>query len=162
VPSNEALERSCSRASPRSRPRAKLRYGYAVLELDWLPERTRESIEVATAALVTTLADQLIAVCLIGPAAKQDRRLRGANAELLVVARSLEAELLRALAGGLAGPLRAGLQIRTVTDVELAGSVDVHALEIAQWRDHHLLLEGKDPFAGLEISATRSSARYGP
>lgn len=122
-------------------------------ELDWLPERTRESIEVANAALVSTLGDKLVAVCLIGPAAKRDRPQRGANAELLVVADSLEAELLSALAGGLAGPLRAGLQIRTVTAVELAGSVDVHALEIAQWRDHHLLLEGRDPFASLEISA---------
>ena len=123
-----------------------------MIELDWLPERTRESIEVAAAALVNTLADDLVAVCLIGPAAKRGRAQRGASAELLVVATSLEADQLRALASGLAGPLRAGLQIRTVTDVELAGSVDVHALEIAQWRDHHLLLEGRDPFGGLEIS----------
>ena len=142
------------RLRPPSSHRADLRYRWPVPELDWLPDRTRESIEVANAALTSTLADNLVAVCLIGQAAKRNRSMRGANAELLVVANSLEAELLQTLAGGLAGPLRAGLQIRTVTATELAGSVDVHALEIAQWRDHHLLLQGRDPFSGLEIRST--------
>ena len=120
--------------------------------LDWLPERIREPIEQAVEAIASTLGTKLVAVCLIGPAAREDRALRGAHAELLVVARVLDMATLSDLAEGLAAPLRAGLQIRTLTNTELAGSVDVHALEIAQWRDHNLVLGGRDPFAGLEIA----------
>jgi hypothetical protein len=124
-----------------------------VTSLDWLSEQIRAPIEAATPAIVQALADQLIAVCLIGPAAKPGRSLRGAHAELLTVAEQLDTASLRELATGLAAPLRAGLQIRTITRAELAGSLDVQALEIATWRDHHLLLAGRDPFAGLEIAA---------
>ncbi|KIG17680.1 hypothetical protein DB30_02955 [Enhygromyxa salina] len=121
--------------------------------LDWLSEQVRQPIDAAKPAIVRALANHLIAVCLIGPAAKRGRSMRGAHVELLIVAELLDATSLRALAKGLAQPLRAGLQIRTVTGAELAGSVDVHALEIATWRDHHLLLAGRDPFQGLEIAA---------
>jgi hypothetical protein len=123
-----------------------------VIRLDSLPERTRDPIEAAAPAIVEVLGEGLVAVCLIGPAAKPGHNLRGAHAELLVIAELLGPEILSDLAGALAEPLRAGLQIRTVTRTELAGSVDVHALELAQWRDHHLLLAGSDPFAELEIA----------
>ncbi|WP_146158671.1 hypothetical protein [Enhygromyxa salina] len=121
--------------------------------LDWLSEQIRQPIDAATPAIVRALAGQLIAVCLIGPAAKRGRSLRGTHAELLIVAETLDTARLRELARGLAQPLRAGLQVRTVTRTELAGSVDVQALDIATWRDHHLLLAGSDPFVGLEIAA---------
>ena len=121
--------------------------------LDWLPERIREPIDQAVGAIASGLGPKLVAVCLIGPAARDDRPLRGSHAELLVVSRNLDAATLADLAEGLAAPLRAGLQIRTVTSAELASSVDVHALEIAQWRDHHLLLAGTDPFASLDIAS---------
>ena len=129
-----------------------MRYRGAVTSLDWLSEQIRDPIQAATPAIEQALAHQLIAVCLIGPAARRGRQLRGAHAELLVVER-LDTDSLRELAKGLAAPLRGGLQIRTVTRAELAGSVDVQALEIATWRDHHLLLVGRDPFAGLVITA---------
>jgi hypothetical protein len=123
-----------------------------VISLDWLPERMRLSIEVAVPAIVEALAHKLVAVCLVGSAAKLDRSARSAHAELLVVAEDLGPAMLHELAAGLAEPLRAGLQIRTLTRAELAGSVDVQALELAQWRDHHLLLTGSDPFAELHIA----------
>jgi hypothetical protein len=134
----------------------RLRYRAPVISLDWLPDRTRISIEVAVPATVEALAHKLVAVCLIGSAAKPDRSARPApaNAELLIVAEDLGPVTLHELAAGLAEPLRAGLQIRTLTRVELAGSVDVQALELAQWRDRHLLLAGSDPFAALHIAPT--------
>jgi hypothetical protein len=122
------------------------------MSLDWLPERTRLSIEAAVPAIVAALADKLVAVCLVGLAAKPDRSARTTHAELLVVAEDLGPATLHELAARLADPLRAGLQIRTLTRAEFAGSVDVQALELAQWRDHHLLLGGSDPFAGLHIA----------
>jgi hypothetical protein len=120
--------------------------------LEWLPERSRAQVEAAVTAVERSLADGLIAVCLVGAAAKPERDAR-AQPELLIVARELGADTLQALARALVGPLQAGLQIRMVTDAELRGSVDVHALELAQWRDANLLLAGWDPFAELEISA---------
>jgi hypothetical protein len=125
-----------------------------VPSLEWLPERIRVPIEGAVPAIVQALGDNLVAVCLVGPAAKPNRGQRSAYAELLVVAHRLGPANLHELAAELAGPLRAGLQIRTVTRDELAGSVDVLALELAQWRDHHLLLAGNDPFATLDIAAS--------
>jgi hypothetical protein len=121
--------------------------------LEWLHERVRGPVDAATHAVEAALGDELIAVCLIGAAAKPDRELRGGHAELLIVAESLEPATLRTLAAGLAEPLRAGLQVRTVTRAELHGSVDVHALELAQWRDLHCLLAGRDPFGSLELAA---------
>lgn len=120
--------------------------------LEWMPERQRAPIEAAVKAVQSSLGEGLIAVCLIGAAAKPDRDLR-ANPELLIVAEQLTSDTLRVLAKGLVAPLKSGLQIRTVTRAELRGSVDVHALELAQWRDQHLLLAGRDPFAELEIAA---------
>jgi hypothetical protein len=121
--------------------------------LEWMPERMRAPIEAAVVAVESSLGDGLIAVCLIGAAAKPDRDLR-ANPELLIVAEELTTATLRALAKGLVEPLKTGLQIRTLTRAELQGSVDVHALEIAQWRDQNLLLAGRDPFAELDIAAS--------
>jgi hypothetical protein len=123
----------------------------AMPTLEWLPERSRAQVQAAVAAVEGSLAEGLIAVCLIGAAAKPDRDSR-AQPELLIVARELGADTLQALAKALVGPLQAGLQIRTMTEAELRGSVDVHALELAQWRDANLLLAGRDPFAELEIS----------
>lgn len=119
---------------------------------EWMPDRMRAPIDAAVSAVEAGLGERLIAVCLIGAAARPDRDLR-AHPELLIVAEELTVETLRVLAKGLVAPLGAGLQIRTVTRAELRGSVDVHALEIAQWRNEHLLLAGQDPFAELDIAA---------
>lgn len=130
----------------------------AMATLDWLQDQVREPILAATAAVERVLGEGLVAVCLIGPAAEPKRGRssnhqpgRSANPELLLVARALPPETLRALASALVEPLCAGLQIRMVTQAELRGSVDVHALELAQWRDQHLRLAGHDPFAEFEL-----------
>ncbi|MCA9700997.1 MAG: hypothetical protein KC431_25955, partial [Myxococcales bacterium] len=96
--------------------------------------------------------EQLLAVCLIGAAAGPNRNYRGGMPELVVVAKQLGVEALHALARGLAAPLRAGLQIRTITQLELLGSTDVHALEIAEWRARNVVLAGEDPFTDLVIT----------
>jgi hypothetical protein len=129
-----------------------VRYREPVISLDWLPDRTRFPVEAAVISIVAALGHELVAVCLIGPAVKPDRSSRTTHAELLVVAETLGPVTLHELAVGLAEPLRAGLQIRTLTRAEFAGSVDVQALELAQWRDQHLLLAGTDLFAALHIA----------
>jgi hypothetical protein len=121
---------------------------------DWLPQRSRDLVEAALAACITAMPDDLRAVCLIGGAARRERDLRGSSEqlELLIVVEQLPAQQLPALAEGLREPLKGGLQLRTVTRGELLGSVDVQALELAEWRDHHVLLHGDDPFADLVLA----------
>ena len=114
--------------------------------LEEMPERLRGPIEAAVGAVEASLGEELIALCLIGASTR-------ATPELLIVAEELAPETLRLLAQALVAPLQAGVQVRTVTRAELRGSVDVHALEIAQWRDQHRLLAGRDPFAELDIAA---------
>ena len=122
------------------------------MTLDWLPDRIRLPIESAVTSIVEALGRELVAVCLIGPEVKRDRTSRTSHAELLVVAETLGPVTLHELAVGLAAPLKAGLQIRTLTRAEFVGSVDVQALELAQWRHEHILLAGDDPFAALHIA----------
>jgi hypothetical protein len=129
-----------------------VRYREPVITLDWLPDRIRVPIDAAVTSIVEALGHELVAVCLIGPEVDRDRTTRTTHAELLVVAETLGPVTLHELAVGLAEPLRAGLQIRTLTRAEFTGSVDVQALELAQWRDRHVLLAGSDPFAALRIA----------
>lgn len=121
---------------------------------DWLPQRSRDLVEAALAACITAMPHELQAVCLIGGAARRERDLRGSAEllELLFVVEQLPAHNLPALAEGLREPLKGGLQLRTVTRAELLGSVDVQALELAEWRDHHVLLHGEDPFSTLVLA----------
>jgi hypothetical protein len=121
---------------------------------DWLPQRSRDLVDAAIEACVAAMPDDLRAVCLIGGAARRERDLRGSSEqlELLIVVEQLPASQLPALAEGLREPLKGGLQLRTVTRAELLGSVDVQALELAEWRDHHVLLHGEDPFAVLVLA----------
>lgn len=121
---------------------------------DWLPQRSRDLVDAALAACVTALSDELRAVCLIGGAARRERDLRGSaeQLELLIVVEQLPTHRLPTLAEGLREPLKGGLQLRTVTRAELLGSVDVQALELAEWRDHHVLLHGDDPFSVLVLA----------
>jgi len=121
---------------------------------DWLPQRSRDLVDAALAACVTVMPDVLRAVCLIGGAARRERDLRGSAEllELLIVVEQLPSARLPTLAEGLREPLKGGLQLRTITRQELHGSADVQALELAEWRDHHVLLHGEDPFAALVIA----------
>lgn len=121
---------------------------------DWLPQRSRDLVEAALAACETTMPDQLRAVCLVGGAARRERDLRGSSEllELLIVVDQLPTSRLPELAEKLRDPLKGGLQLRTVTHAELLGSVDVQALELAEWRDHHVLLHGDDPFTDLVLA----------
>ncbi|MFV8755259.1 hypothetical protein ACNOYE_32315 [Nannocystaceae bacterium ST9] len=121
---------------------------------DWLPQRSRDLVDAALAACVSTMPDELRAICLIGGAARRERDLRGSSEqlELLIVVEALPTSRLTALAEGLREPLKGGLQLRTVTRAELLGSVDVQALELAEWRDHHVLLFGDDPFSSLVLA----------
>jgi hypothetical protein len=121
---------------------------------DWLPQRSRELVAAALEACQTTMSAELRAVCLVGGAARRERDLRGSSdvLELLIVVDTLPTSRLPELAEKLRDPLKGGLQLRTVTHRELLGSVDVQALELAEWRDHHELLHGEDPFAELMLA----------
>ncbi|GEM_PF-2316663 len=119
--------------------------------LEWLPAAIRTLVENATRSTLDALGEQLRAICLVGAAAGPNRNYRG-GAELLVIADDLSREALESLALALAPTFRGGLQVRVLTQIELLGSVDVQALEIAEWQARNVVLAGEDPFAALTIS----------
>ncbi|EDM81927.1 hypothetical protein PPSIR1_05653 [Plesiocystis pacifica SIR-1] len=121
-------------------------------ELPWLPETLRNKVLSASNAASEALREDLCAVCLIGASAGPNRNFRGNSVELLIVARELPEATLDVLGAELGPLLRDGLQIRMVTQLELEGSTDVLALELAEWRARNVVLAGEDPFSELTIA----------
>ncbi len=120
-------------------------------DLGWLPARTRRSIGEAVDAVARALADDFLAAALVGAAASPARADRARGPQVLVIARSLPMSRLAALAERGRATMRAGVRLRALTAEELRQSCDVFALEIAEWRDRHVLLRGDDPFAACVI-----------
>lgn len=119
--------------------------------LSWLPGDTITRIESAVEALKDTMGKRAKAILLIGAALNAARHDRGQAPELLVVTDTIELDDLRAVAKHLHDAMTFGVRVKLLTESELAGSADVFALEVADWRDRHVLLHGTDPFSGIEI-----------
>lgn len=116
---------------------------------DHLPEKTRGLLKAAVDTIGRALTDNLRAVALVGPAARPERPDRARAPELVVVVGNLDVVEVDQL-GRAIGPLaKQGLRTRLLTEEELATSTDVFTLEAADWRAHHHLLFGEDPFAAL-------------
>ncbi|NVB36462.1 hypothetical protein G6O69_01370 [Pseudenhygromyxa sp. WMMC2535] len=123
-------------------------------ELAHLPEKTRKELQEAVSFAGVALDDALEAALLIGPAVHADRSDRALNPELLLVVSGLEIAPMTALAEAMHPFARKGLRFRTVTTEELRDGLDVYALEIAEWKRHHIVLHGDDPLAALEPAAS--------
>lgn len=119
--------------------------------LAWLPAQTRRWVRDAVAAASRALEEDLVAVLLVGAAASPARPDRGRDPQVLVVARTLPMDRLTRLAQHAHDAMRAGVRVRALTARELARSCDVFALEVAEWRDRHVLLAGSDPFTECTI-----------
>jgi hypothetical protein len=120
--------------------------------LSWLPQETITRIESAVEALKDTLGNRAQAIVLIGAALNAARHDRSQAPELLVITESLDLDDLRAVAKHLHDAMTLGVRIKLLTQGELESSADVFALEMADYRDRHVLLHGKDPFSKLDIS----------
>jgi hypothetical protein len=118
-------------------------------QLRHLPDKTAALIRGAATAVGTAAGGGLKAAVLIGAAVHPDRPDRARHPELLLVVESLPLAAMTKLAEAMHPYTRKGLRFRTVTTEELRGSLDVYALEFAEWAVHHILLSGDDPLTGL-------------
>lgn len=111
------------------------------------PEEMADRLEKA-------LGEELVSVVLYGSAAGGDHGGRRSDYNLLVVTRDLGVALLRRVAP-LVGPwVKAGNPPPLFfTEARLRASADVFALEIADIRDNHRVLWGRNPLEGIEPDA---------
>ena len=114
-----------------------------------LPESTRGLLRAAVDTIGRVLSKNLRAVALVGPAARPERPDRARAPELVVVVGDLDVSEVDQLGRALRPLTKQGLRVRLLTAEELSTSTDVFTLEAAEWRAHHHLLFGEDPFATL-------------
>ena len=117
----------------------------------WLPKSTLTLIARGLDALQTTYAERLRAALVVGAAASPVRHDRARSPEILAVVETTTVADARRLAELAGATMRHGLRYRLLTAEELASSSDVFALEVAEWRDRHVLLAGRDPFGAITI-----------
>jgi hypothetical protein len=120
--------------------------------LGWLSAKTLKRIEDGVATLKQVLGKDLLAVLAVGSAVNPARADRDLEPELLVVVTKLPVTTLGKLAQQMHGAMRQGLRLRVLTDEEMRRSADVFALEMAEYRDRHVLTYGSDPFADITIA----------
>lgn len=118
----------------------------------WLDEKTNVLLARAVESLEKSLGKGLEAAVLIGAAMNPTRGDRARAPEILVVATEASIRDLTALATGLGPVMRDGVRLRVITPRDLARSLDVFALEIAEWKARHHVLAGTDPFEKLELA----------
>lgn len=118
-----------------------------------IPEESREHFQSYLRDLEKTFQRNVEAVILYGSAARGDFIEGRSNWNLLVLVRSLSVTVIQE-----AGKLHAkGEKHRIVPPLlmtldELHQSCSVYPLELLLIKEHHVLLEGRDPFPDLKIS----------
>lgn len=118
----------------------------------WLDAKTNALLARATEVLEKTLGKGLEAALLIGTAMNPTRGDRTRAPEILVLASETSIEDLSRLASALGPVMRDGVRVRVLTPRDLARSLDVFALEIAEWKARHRVLFGADPLEKVELA----------
>lgn len=117
----------------------------------WLPAGTTALLSDAVQAIERALGMELVGAALIGSAMNPSRADRARLPEILVVVSHADRIRLKELASTFAAVMQRGARIRIVSEGEITRSLDVFALEIADWKARHRVLAGKDFLASLEI-----------
>ncbi len=125
--------------------------------MPWLPAAIRQRVQQAADEITRAMGDHVEAIVLVGPSAHPERHDRGRPPEILVVASEASVEDLHRLAEQVHDSMRQGVRLRVLTRDELERSADVFTIEVAEYKAHHVLLAGSDPFA--DVSWTRDDMR---
>lgn len=120
--------------------------------IPWLPSGANALVADAVQAIERALGMELVGAALIGAAMNPARGDRARAPEILVVVSHADRIRLVELATAFAPVMQRGARIRLVSDGEISRSVDVFALEIADWKARHRVLAGKDFLSSLEIA----------
>ncbi|MEM9696683.1 MAG: hypothetical protein AAGA56_29345, partial [Myxococcota bacterium] len=120
------------------------RYTHAV-SLSWLPEGVRTRIEACVEAIQRGAGEKLVSVLLVGAAAHPPRYRGEGTPQLLIVLRDAPVPVLTNLGHQVGGATCVGLRLQVLTERELLRGADVFSLELAEYRDRHVLLYGARP-----------------
>ncbi|HEY2955549.1 MAG TPA: hypothetical protein VGK89_09925 [Candidatus Eisenbacteria bacterium] len=102
-----------------------------------------------------TLGPEFLAAYLTGSALGQGFDPRRSRVNLLVVARTLDTDMLDRLSRAIPTPRRAPhFQPLFLTRRQIEKSLDVFPIEWIEIQERHLLLEGEDVVAGLQVPRT--------
>lgn len=112
-----------------------------------------ERVERLATEVERALGENLLTFLLYGSAARGDYHDRRSDLNLLVIVQDASAAALRPLGPVLRRWVQAGEPPPLVfTEREWRDSADVFPMEIADMREAHRLLRGRDPFQGLETA----------
>lgn len=117
----------------------------------WLPPATARLIEDTTQALAGAFGEGLQAAILVGAAMNPARGDRARAPEVLAIVEEAAVAELGPTCQALRRVMSAGARVRLLTQRELERSLDVFALEIAEWKARHRLLRGRDPLPALQV-----------
>jgi predicted nucleotidyltransferase len=124
--------------------------------MDQLPEPVRAGLGAFTAATRQVFADDLVSVVLFGSAAEARLR-KTSDVNVIVVLARLDPARLEAI-GDAYRLAHAAIRLSAmfILASEIAVASDAFAVKFADIAARHIVLEGKDPFAGLTV--TREAA----
>jgi predicted nucleotidyltransferase len=120
--------------------------------LEGLPEIARRSLEDWRGAVKKVLRDKLVGIVVYGSAARGEYRDKTSDIDVALVLRGATAEDMRALRN----PLRVGRAAARIEPMildadEIARTAMVSPLFYDAIVRHRVVIQGKDPFAKLEI-----------
>lgn len=118
----------------------------------WLPAAANALVADAVSALEGALGMELVSASLVGAAMNPSRADRARAPEILVVVAHGDRIHLPELSRSLAPVMSRNARIRVITKRELERSLDVFALEIADWKARHRVLSGVDLLGEVEIA----------
>jgi len=117
-----------------------------------LPRRVQGRVEELLESLKDIAKDDLASVMLHGSVARGDWDETTSDVDMVIVVKKTSREALT-LMGDVLALARAGARVEAMILIEadIARSADVFPLYYQDIREHHVLLFGSDPFAGLEV-----------
>jgi len=117
-----------------------------------LPAASNTLVADAVRALEGALGMELVTAALVGAAMNPSRADRARAPEILAVVSHGDRIHLVELARALTPVMQRGARIRVVTKREIERSLDVFALEIADWKARHRVLSGADMLGELVVA----------
>jgi predicted nucleotidyltransferase len=119
---------------------------------DQLPEPVREALTAFTARARTVFGADLVAVVLFGSGA-EGRLRETSDVNLVVVLARIEPTQLAAI-GDAYRLAHAAVRLSAmfILESEIAAASDAFAVKFADIATRHVVIEGRDPFAGLTVS----------
>jgi predicted nucleotidyltransferase len=121
--------------------------------LDALPKAVRDRLEELKDSLARALGDDLVGLVVFGSAARGGYHEGKSDVDVAVVLREAPRDKLEAIGNAVVLARNAArIEAMILTEAEIPRASDVFPLLYDDIRSRHVVLAGRDPFAGLTIS----------